>query len=324
MKKSMIALAVAAATTAPVMVQAAAPEVSGFVDIIYSLVDDTADTGVVNTNESRFSADGEIDFKGNLAEDVSVQVDLDINTGGGDSTDIEQAFFTLKATDQISVMAGAFNNPIGWEAEDAPNMYQTTHSIAYGLLDSQTSLRGNNVIGVGVAGSADMISITAALLNDTQDTPEENSLAVAIGLTPVEGMELELGFLTQDNDSGVCTFFNSPADNDCGLGTIINANGSFAIESGLTVAAEIMLASEIIDYSMMAMVNMAIPETPLSVTARGELLAIDGGNDDTLALTFAGLYTYNDALGFVAEMKYIDGDFNDGDIQIALEAIASF
>lgn len=324
MKKCMIALAVTAATSAPIMSHAAAPEVSGFADIIYSLVDDTADNGGVNTNESKFSADGEIDVKGNLAEDVSVRVDLDINTGNDDSADIEQAFFALKATDQVSIMAGTFNNPIGWEAEDTPDMYQTSHSIAYDLLDSQTSQRGNNVTGVSVVASVDMINITAALLNDIQDTAEENSVAVAIGLTPAEGIELELGFLTQDNDSGTCTFYNSPADNNCGLGTIINANGSFTVESGLTVAAEIMLPSELIDYSMMAMVNMAIPETPLSVTARGELLAIDGGDDDTLALTFAGLYTHNDALGFVAEMKYIDGDFNDGDIQIAFEAVASF
>ena len=324
MKKSMIALAVAAATTAPLMVQAAAPEVSGFVDIIYSLVDDTADTGLVNTNESQFSADGEIDFKGNLAEDVSVQVDLDVNLGGGDSGDIEQAFFALKATDQVSVIGGVFNSPIGWEAEDAPNMYQTSHSMNYDLLNSQTALRGNNVAGLAVAGTFDTITVTAALLNDLQQTPEENSLAVAVGLAPNKDIELELGIVTQDNDSGVCTVFNSLADNNCGVGTVINANGSFKVENGLTIAAEIMLASELIDYSMMGMVNMAVPETPFSVTARGELLALDGGDDDTLALTFAGLYTHNDALGIVAEMKYIDGDFNDGDIQIGLELIASF
>lgn len=316
MKKSMIALAVAAATAAPVMVQAAAPEVSGFADIIYTLVDDTANVpNSTNSAESKFTAEGEIDFKGNLADDVSVQVDLDINTiaGSFDSGEIEQAFFGWSLNKDVTVLGGVFNNPIGWEAEDAPNMYQTSHSMNYSILDDQTALRGNNIAGIAVAGTVEKFTLTAALLNDLQQTNEENSLALVVGFAPNEELNLEVGLVTQEND-------NPGAG---GAGTVIDLNATFN-KDDITVAGELLLASEIIDYSAMAMLNMAIPETDMSATVRGELVSFDADIDDTLALTLAGLYTVNDALGIVAELKYIDGENMDGDIQVVAEFVASF
>lgn len=307
MKKSMIALAVAAATTAPVMVQAAAPEVSGFADIIFTLVDDTADNGAINTAESQFSADGEIDFKGNLADNVSVQVDLDVNLGGGDSGDIEQAFFGWGINSDITLLGGVFNNPVGWEAEDAPNMYQTSHSLNYDILDGQTALRGNNVAGVAVQGKAGEITLTAALLNDLAQTPEENSLAFVAGFAPTKDLALEVGLVTQDHNAE----------------TVIDLNATYKM-GDITAAGELLLASEIIDFSAMAMVNMAIPDTAMSATARGELVSYAADIDETIALTLAGLYTVNDALGIVAELKYIDGEGIDGDIQVVAEFVASF
>ena len=309
MKKNLIALAVAAATSAPVIAQAAAPEVSGFADIIFTLVDDTADTGTINTAESQFTADGEIDFKGNLAEDVSVRVDIDINTIAGtfDSGEIEQAFFGWNINKDVTLMGGVFNNPVGWEAEDAPNMYQTSHSLNYGILDGQTALRGNNVAGVAIAGKAGGITLTAALLNDLAQTPEENSLAFVAGFAPTKDLALEVGVVTQDG----------------GAETVIDLNATYQM-GDLTAAGELLLASEIIDFSVMAMVNMAIPDTAMSATVRGEMVSFAADIDEAIALTLAGLYTVNDALGIVAELKYMDGEGVDGDIQIVAEFVASF
>ncbi len=322
MKKSMIALAVAAATSAPVMVQAAAPEVSGFADIIFTLVDDTANTpNSTNPAEGKFTADGEIDFKGNLADDVSVRVDLDVNINADnrDSADIEQAFFGWKMNEDITFLGGVFNNPVGWEAEDTPEMYQTSHSMNYNILDGQTALRGNNIAGVAVAGTVEKFTFTAAFLNDLQQTNEENSLALVAAFAPTEELNLEAGIVTQDNDNPVRTATNPNG----GAGTVIDFNATFS-KDDITIAGELLLASEIIDYSAMAMINMAIPETAMSATVRGELVSFDADIDDLLALTFAGLYTVNDALGIVAELKYIDGEDIDGDIQVVAEFVASF
>ncbi|MBL4607480.1 MAG: hypothetical protein JKY01_06590 [Pseudomonadales bacterium] len=316
MKKSLIALAVAAATAAPVITQAAAPEISGFADIIFTVVDDTADTlNSTNSAESKFTVDGEIDFKGNLADDVAVQLDLDINTTAGtfDSAEIEQAFFGWSVNKDVTVLGGVFNNPVGWEAEDAPNWYQTSQSQNRSILDSQTTLRGNNVAGIAVAGTVEKFTLTAALLNDLQQTDEENSFALVVGFAPTEELSLEAGIVTQDNDN--------PANG--GAGTVVDLNATFS-KDDITVAGELLLASEIIDYSAMGMINMAIPDSSMSATVRGELISFDADIDDTLALTLAGLYTVNDALGIVAELKYIDGEFNDGDIQVVTEFVASF
>jgi hypothetical protein len=329
MKKNLIALAVAAATTTPFVVNAATPTISGFADVNYTLIDDTRENPVtdINDKENQFAADGEIDFAGNLASNVRVQADIDLSTttGSFDSAEIEQAFFETDIADNITMIGGVFNNPIGWEAEDRPNMYQTSHNFSYDILNSQTALRGNNVTGVGVTGKFNnTVSVTAAVLNDIQEVPEENSIAVAVGFNPMPELAIEIGFITQDNDSGYCTNFVSYSVNNCGMGSIIDANVSYKLPNGMTVAGELLTASELVDYSAMAMLNMPIPETSMSVTLRGESLSLDGDDNDTTALTLAGVYTMNKALSFATEAKYIDGDFNDGDMQIGLEAIASF
>ncbi len=328
MKKTLIALAVAAATTTPFVANAAAPTVSGFADINYTLIDDTRENPVtdINDKENQFAADGEIGFAGNLASNVRVQADIDLSTttGSFDSAEIEQAFFETDISNNIGIIGGVFNNPIGWEAEDRPNMYQTSHNFSYDILNSQTALRGNNVTGVGVTGKFSTVSVTAAVLNDIQEVPEENSIAVAVGINPMPELAIEIGFITQDNDSGYCTNFVSYSVNNCEMGNIIDANVTYKLPNGMTVAGEFLTASELVDHSAMAMLNMPIPETSMSVTLRGESLSLDGDDNDTTALTLAGVYTMNKALSFATEAKYIDGDFNDGDMQVGLEAIASF
>lgn len=338
MKKTLIALAVTAATTAPFVANAAAPTVSGFADINYTLIDDTRENPVtdINDKENQFTADGEVDFAGNLASNVRVQADVDLSTttGSFDSAEIEQAFFETDIAHNIAMIGGVFNSPIGWEAEDRPNMYQTSHNLSYEILNSQTALRGNNVTGVGVTGKFNnAVSVTAAVLNDIQEVPEENSIAVAVGINPAPELAIELGFITQDSDGLYCNNFVVISGipygiNDCnfGIGNIIDANVSYKLPNGMTIAGEVLTASELVDYSAMAMLNMPIPETSMSVTLRGESLSLDVDGDDyeTTALTLAGVYAMNKALSFATEAKYIDGDFNDGDMQIGLEAIASF
>lgn len=333
MKKNLLALAVATASF-PFIAQAAAPTVSGFADITYSLIDDTQEDPVTNTNykENQFDANGELDIAGNLASNVKVRADVDLSTttGSFDSAEIEQAFFEMNLDNNLSLIGGVFNSPIGWEAEDRPNMYQSSHSLNYMILDSQTTLRGNNVVGAGVAGKFNVVTVTAAVLNDTQEVPEENSIAVAVGINPSTDLAIEIGFITQDSEGVYCNDFyiinGVPfSDSACiGLGNIVDANLSYTLPSGMILAGEYLTASEIVDYSAMAMLSMPIPETKLSLTLRGETLELDGNDGDTTALTLAGTYAMNKALSFSAEAKQIDGDFNDGDMQIGLEAIASF
>lgn len=335
MNKKLLALAVSTACL-PFIAQAATPTVSGFADINYALIDDTAENSAshVNYKENQFSANGEIDIAGNLANNVRVRTDIDLSTttGSFDSAEIEQAYFETNLASNISLMGGVFNNPIGWEEEDRPNMYQSSHSLSYEILNSQTALRGNNVTGVSVTGKFNnAVSVTAAVLNDIQEVPEKNSIALAVDINPMRELAIEIGFLTQDSEGTNCNNYTVISGipyglNGCnfGIGNIVDINATYKLPNGMTLAGEYLTASEIVDYSAMVMLNMPIQGTATSITFRAESLSLDADNSDTTAFTVAGNYTMNKALTFALEGKYIDGDFNDGDVQVSLEAIASF
>ena len=123
---------------------AADSKVSGFADIIWTITDEAGDVADgKNKTEGKFTVDGEVDFESKLTDKISARIDLDlamaVNTGVNapdevglpgpkDSAVIEQAFFAWTLQDNLTFLGGVFNNPIGWEAEDAPDLYQTTHS----------------------------------------------------------------------------------------------------------------------------------------------------------------------------------------------------
>lgn len=231
MKKKVLSLAIAAAL-APGF--AAAADVSGFADIIYTVTNDSATPATacgtsgsqacLNASEGKFSADGEVDFSAKPADGVTARIDVDLSLGLGSSTTttytdsgtdtvsvtdttdgngakIEQAFFAWNPTSAVTVLGGVFNSPIGQEAEDAPAMNFTTHSIIYNSLNHQTALNGNNVAGVAAAGAVGPVTITGAFLNDIGQANEENSLALVLNASPIAGLDLEFGFVTHDEDT---------------------------------------------------------------------------------------------------------------------------
>ena len=117
---------------------AAEVELSGFADIIYTVsdgVNDTSPSPVLNeSNENRFAVSAEVDLKTAIKEAMFVRIDVDLNTqsdvrGGSDSSRIEQSFFSWTSSADVSVKGGVFNNPLGWEAEDAPDLYQDRKSV---------------------------------------------------------------------------------------------------------------------------------------------------------------------------------------------------
>ncbi len=165
MKKNLIALAVAA-VMAPGFAAAEGASISGFADITH--------TSNSDVDQSVFNANGEIDVRNTMGS-VTVGVDVDLFLHGdnydaavadNDSATLEQAFFAWKATDAVTVIGGVFNNPIGWDAEDAPDMDMTSHTLSYNALDAATDLYGNNLAGVAAAFAAGPATITAAVLND--------------------------------------------------------------------------------------------------------------------------------------------------------------
>ncbi len=196
MKKKLIALAVAAAM-APALAAAEGASVSGYTDITWTHDNDT----------NLFWATAEIDFR-NTAGDVTVGLDLDVDAVTG-ALDVEQAFFAWGAAENVTVIAGKFNNPIGMDAEDSLDQPTTETGLIYRTLDAATGLHtGNNVSGLAVAYNAGVATVTVGLLNEITGGGNvggngDNSIALVVNASPVEGLDLEFGYVTMDNNTGL-------------------------------------------------------------------------------------------------------------------------
>ncbi len=244
MKKRLIALAVAGAVAAPLAAQAAGVEVSGFSETLYNFKDEARDgagTGGKNDAEKKFSVNAEVDVIATLADNVTARIDMDgdvLGTGSGGVT-FEQAYAAWGVTEQVGVMAGIFNNPIGYDEEDKPDIDFITHSSVFNILDDQTALGGNNIAGLAVTGGNDMFNVGVAYLNDLQQTDEENSVAVFGNVMPMQDVNLEFGYVTQDNDDPTAG----------GAGNVWDINGQWRsiMGSGASAGAEYMGTDEVLD-----------------------------------------------------------------------------
>lgn len=208
MKKNLIALAVAA-TMVPAIAAAEGASIGGYADILW----------IHDNGNNAFTAATEIDFR-NTVGDVTVGVDVDILLGGTagtalntDEINLEQAFFAWNAVENVTVIAGLFNNPIGLDADDSLDQPTTQAGLIYGALDAATGLHvGNNVSGLAVAYNAGVATVTVGVLNEITGAGNvsefltgnstggsDNSIALVVNASPVEGLDLELGYVTMDN-----------------------------------------------------------------------------------------------------------------------------
>lgn len=288
MKKTALSLAVLGAFAANSAVAApeASANVSGFTDIIYTAVDEASDNtdGTKNSTEGKFGADAEIDFAATVGA-VTGRIDMDLNlTGGGDSGRIEQAFFAWGVSDNVTLIGGVFNNPIGQEAEDAPDKNFTSSGMVYDVLDGQTVRDGNNITGVAAAANFGMVTITGAALNDLQDTSEENSFALIANLTPIEGLDLELGFVTQADNT----------DNANSAEDVIDFNAQYTM-SGFLVGVDYLSAGAIVDNAYDIWGGYAFDD--FAVKARFSTTAFeDSANNDDERTTLHGSWQANSNL----------------------------
>lgn len=321
MKKNLIALAVAAAMV-PGFAAAEGASVSGFADITYTNDDDT----------SVFNANGEIDVRNTMGA-VTVGVDVDVYLHGtaydaavanNDSATLEQAFFAWKATDAVTVIGGVFNNPIGWDAEDAPDMDMTSHTLSYNALDDQTDLYGNNLAGVAAAFAVGPATITAAVLNDIghkdsdgNPSVDDHSFAVVANFAAMEGLDIEAGYVTQADDNGL---HGTPNTNGLGVGNVADVNATFK-QGPLTVKFDYFMPSEVID-SIIGIYGRYNINEQVGVAARYEVSSPDTG-DDTTAATLYASYALADNLSVAAEWRSEDDGTNDDDAA-TLEFIAKF
>ncbi len=295
MKMKMLPLAIAAAM-APGF--AAAADVSGFVDVIYTITDDLS--GTPSSTEGKFDTTGEIDFSASPADGVTVRIDLDVvadPVSGSDSASIEQAFFAWNAAEGVTVLGGIFGNPIGMECGDAPCMWGTNGGVVGNILNQQTALDGNNITGLAVAGVVGPATITLGLLNDMDNTDDENSIAFVVNASPIEGLDLELGFATQADQ----------AKNPGSAEDVTDFNVSYAIPGveGLSVGLDYLTTGKIIDSAYEIMIDYSYDK--FGVGLRLEEVSYEAtGASDSERTTFH--VSYQVASNLVAILEVADGD----------------
>lgn len=313
MKKSVIALAIAGALTVSLAAQGDDDvEVSGFIDVIGD-----SDAAAV------FGADAEIDVSKKIGA-VTVRVDFDANladndgesAGGEDSGRLEQAFFAWAATEQVTVLGGLFNNPIGQEAEDAPDMDFTSHSVIYNILDDQTGLYGNNVAGVAAAGAIGPAKVTLAVVDDIGFATDEESdlgkglpakegkgktsVALVVNLTPMPGLDLELGYVTQDEQKNNAGDVNT-------AGNTFDFNAAFNT-GPVTVGLDYLTADNIVDNAANLWLGFDVDEK-INLKLRYEVLAFEAkGVDDSTRTTVYATYAIEDNLSVALEWSGGDTD----------------
>lgn len=275
---------------------------SGFVDIVFTLSDGTDEYDANNNNDSdidkKFGASGELDLETELNPHTKLRFDLDLSSGV-DSAVFEQARLDYAINENMDLTAGIFNNNLGFEKEDAPDMYQTSHSQLWDIWNEQTALNGNNLAGVEFSAKVAIVTLTAGLVNDLNHTDEEISFKFAADIQAMESMNITAGLITADEGTATTT-------GDTNAGTIIDAAITWKWNN-LMVGGEVMSADEIYDLAMQVTANYAFTDF-MSGTARFDYVDYELNYDKSTSLTIGALFTVAKNLYANAEIRSMQND----------------
>jgi hypothetical protein len=287
MNKKLIAIAVAGALVAPLAAQA---DVSGFADVVYTATND-ANTAA----ESLFGANGEVDFTGKSG-DVGVRVDLNLSDIGSTnlpvSTGIEQAYMSAPLG-PVTLWAGVFNSPLTADGYDRPDMAFSTHSAVFNVAANEATV---NLAGLAISGMAGPANYTVAFVNDpgSDGTNNTNSFAVVVNGSVMDGLNAELGYFGQSDDTAKYT-------NASGAGNITDLNLQYMMDA-FNVGLDYATAANIVDsvYSIDAGYDMG---NGLTIALRYDAAKFASGTatDDPDATTVSIGYAMNDNMSLTLE-----------------------
>ena len=269
---------------------------------------------------SQIKINARCDFISQIRVQIQFAIDFDLghSLSGGDSGRFEQAFLAWESQKGLQLKGGQFNNPLSWEAEDAPDLYQISHGQLYGIWNETTRLSGDNLMGVLVSGKTGVVTLTGAVLNDLRQVNEKNSFLGMVAIKPDAHMDLKVGFITQD------TY----------LKTIVDINATYT-QGLFMVGGEIMLPSDYIDMALGVTGTYKFSEQVMG-TLRFDNVSYDkSGVDDSRSITIAASYMLEKNLMVNAEFRssstdnipakdYPDGNFVRDGNQVQLELVATF
>ena len=295
---------------------------SGFVDTIYVLSDGIDEFKDPNDGKSyvdkKFGVSGELDLETDLNPRTTLRMDMDLTTGYNpdpnsrlstqDSAAFEQAFVNYSFEQNMNLKVGQFNNRLGFEREDAPELYQITHSQLWDIWDKQTALNGNNLAGLEFSANVGIVTLVAGLLNDINNSPEKISFQLAAEVKPTESMDIVAGLINADSGEGTFDAAGNLVDERAG--TIFDASITWKWKQ-LMLGGGLLTADEMYDLGMQATANYAFTDT-VSGTARLDYVKYEGDYDNTTSLTLAALFSVADNLYANAEIRSMQNDNAQG------------
>ena len=297
MKRFLICLAVLFGTTSVANAQIAITDqlsVTGFLDM--SAV---SDDGNKTTSFDQFEIDFVLDFKNGLTAQA------DVNSIGGGSADLEQAFLTYTHENGGFFTAGKFLSSTGWETAEPTGLYQFSYSatLVYGGYQ--------NGISFGLSNDKVMLygAVIASVWDGTDTSAEELGFEAAVKVTPGNGFTGFAAYALEDMGA-----YNTG---------LLNVWASF--ETGpFTLAAEAnalsnWFAADNSGFGYLGMVNVALNDR-FGIT--GRYSALDTDNTTKVdEVTFSPGFAINDNWFVLAEVRRnLDIDTTT----IAFESLVSF
>lgn len=273
-----------ALTTAAPAIEVGDLTIGGFVDTIL-VFQDSDGSGSTAGDDSviDFTADGEIQLGYNIGNNVTAQIDLEVNgESAGTNTNVEQAYVSWQVNDQATLTMGKVETLVGYEAVDSPDQWRVGTSLVDDISPGSTT-----GLNVGFAPS-DQVAVDVYIVDGLYDT-DSNATAA--------------GKLSDDLSFGVSVVFTGPEDDffvdlDFGIDTggdptvgeedvtVFSLNGEFSGVERLTVFGDItqMSTDDSDDLGIMLGANYEIDETK-SVT--GMLSTVDWDAADATTTEFA-------------------------------------
>lgn len=306
--------------------------VSGFIDMSYVYVD----TDNAPKNKQAGVDQAEIDFKYDFNKKMTAQVDLEAQrdatrTADGDyTTNIEQAFFNYKITDEFSVKGGRFLSYSGWETEEPTGLFQQS-GAGYGPLfygyyqDGLSAMYSNGLIDVGLSvvddafGGGNNPALGSGNMNDM-------GYEVMLGVHPTKDWTVKAFYLSQDYPAYKETKYNIWTSYVIN-GFTLAAEYSNGEDLGVTPIVPALSGPGYDGSGYLFMVNYAWTKVGLTFRYHG-FEADKAGIDviDRTAFTLSPSYKVNSNLLLVAEAR-----FDENKIPLApdsktyaLEALVTF
>lgn len=180
-------------------------QISGFVDSSWSSIN--APAGASSTGFGLDVVELDVEYS---KDNVGLRFDLNAQPSNaaavtGDAM-FEQGYIYVNFPAGESIVTftfGKFNAPIGWELLDAPDMYQFSHSLVFdnGLPTNLTGASLATSVGMidGIIYYADKVDINAT------STTGVHSAGTRIGITPMEGFNLGVSYLSTNNPGTTAT-----------------------------------------------------------------------------------------------------------------------